>query len=118
MTTECPIDIEINGTKYQRKDTIPEPGDAEMFGGYANLIGRNVFVRTVTFHYTGKLRAVYAHELVLDQAAWIADSGRFADALKNGSLNEVEPYPDQVIINRDTVTDICLWPTKLPRDQK
>lgn len=45
-------------------------------------VGKNYFIRTVTHHHTGKLVAVYDHELVLENAAWIADDGRLSDALK------------------------------------
>jgi hypothetical protein len=82
-------------------------------------IGENYFIRTVTFHYTGKLTAVYAQELVLEDAAWIADDGRFADSLDKGSFNEVEPYPvGQVIIGRGSVIDATTVTFPLPRKQK
>lgn len=86
---------------------------------YTGLIGKNVFIRTVTHHYTGALVSVYPQELVLRDAAWIADDGRFADALKTGTLNEVEPFPDgERIIGRGAILDAGLWPHKLPREQK
>jgi hypothetical protein len=83
-------------------------------------IGEAYFIRTVTFHYTGKLVAVWPKELVLEEAAWIADDGRFADALESGEFNEVEPYPmkARVIINRDVIVDAIVWKKPLPRKQK
>jgi hypothetical protein len=71
------------------------------------VIGSPYFIRTVTFHYTGRLVMVTDQELVLEDAAWIADSGRFADALKTGEYEEVEPYPDgkRIIIGRAMVVD-------------
>ena len=39
-------------------------------------IGANYFIRTVTHHHTGKLVQVTSQELVLVDAAWIADDGR------------------------------------------
>ena len=81
-------------------------------------IGRNYIVRTVTFHYTGKLKAIWDGWLVLSDAAWVADSGRWANALKDGTLNEVEPYVSEVVINRAAVVDVTLWAHDLPRHQK
>ena len=86
---------------------------------YDDLIGNAIFVRTVTMHDTGVLMRVTEKELVLTDCAWIADSGRFHKALAKGELNEVEPYPDgEVIINRDSLLDICAWDFALPRVAK
>lgn len=70
-------------------------------------IGKVYFIRTVTYHLTGRLKSVYKHELVLTEAAWIADSGRFADALKNEKFEEVEPFPSgrPVIVGRGAIID-------------
>lgn len=82
-------------------------------------IGKNYFIRTVTHHYTGRLEAVYPNELLLSSAAWIADDGRFADAVASVSFSEVEPYPSgkDVIIGRGAILDAVEIET-LPTDQK
>ena len=83
-------------------------------------VGANYFIRTVTHHYTGKLIAVYPTELVLVDAAWIADDGRFTQAVGSGAFNEVEPFPDgkEVIVGRGSVIDAVEIPFALPRSQK
>lgn len=81
-------------------------------------IGKNYIVRTVTFHYTGRLKAIPDGWLVLSDAAWVADSGRWADALAKGTLNEVEPYVSEVCINRAAIVDVTAWTHDLPRAQK
>ena len=82
-------------------------------------IGANYFIRTVTHHITGKLVEVGPHELVLLSAAWIADDGRFADALKAGTFAEIEPFPDgRVIVGRGSIIDDCIFNHTLPRSQK
>lgn len=81
-------------------------------------IGTNYFIRTVTHHYTGRLEAVYAKELVLSECAWIADDGRFHNALARGELNEVEPMLGNVIIGRGSIIDASVWAHKLPREVK
>ena len=81
-------------------------------------IGKNYFVRTVTHYLTGRVLRVTQQEIVVEDAAWIADTGRFADAIKNASFDEVEPYPDgQVIIGRGAVID-AVQIAELPKAQK
>lgn len=83
-------------------------------------VGKNYFIRTVTHHYTGRMVAVFEHELVLEDAAWIADDGRFTQAVERIEFDEVEPYPDgrQVIIGRGAVLDAMVFIEDLPRKQK
>ena len=83
-----------------------------------DLVGRNVFVRAVTHYYTGKLAMVDGAFLVLENAAWIADTGRFATALATGKLNEVEPYPGPCLVSLGAVVDISPWDHELPREQQ
>ena len=81
-------------------------------------IGKNYLIRTVTMIDTGKLVAVTAQELVLESAAWIADTGRFSNCLQSCNFNEVEPFPEgRLILGRGSVIDAIQIP-KLPRDQK
>ena len=79
-------------------------------------IGKNYLIRTVTMIDTGKLIAVGEQEIVLESASWVADTGRFADALVRCEFNEVEPFPaGKVIIGRGSVIDavqIVMLPTK------
>ncbi len=83
-----------------------------------SYIGKNVFVRTVTHHYTGALAAADEQYLQLDDAAWIADDGRFATALSTGTLSEIEPYPGTCLLGVGAVLDISEWTHDLPRTQK
>lgn len=81
-------------------------------------VGSNYFIRTVTMYYTGKLESVHDHELVLSSAAWIADTGRYYDALKSGEFSEVEPIVGPAIIGRGSIIDVVQWPNRLPAVQK
>jgi hypothetical protein len=56
-------------------------------------VGNNVIIRMVTMIQTGHIEALTDLEVVLSDAAWVADTGRFHNALVSGSLNEVEPFP-------------------------
>lgn len=69
-------------------------------------IGKNYLIRTVTMIDIGRLVAVTPTELVLTDAAWVADTGRFSECLKTGNYSEVEPFPDgRVIVGRGSVID-------------
>lgn len=82
-------------------------------------VGKPYFIRTVTHHYTGRLKKVTTNELLLENACWIADDGRFYNALKDGELKEIEPFPDgDVVIGRGAVLDACEWLHDLPGKQK
>lgn len=82
-------------------------------------IGQAYLIRTVTHIQTGRLMAVHRQELVIEDAAWIADTGRFMQALKDGALGEVEPFPDgPVIIGRAAIIDVAKFQHALPRSQK
>ncbi len=81
-------------------------------------IGKNYLIRTVTMIQTGKLVAVTNQELVLEDAAWIADTGRFSECLKSGEFNEVEPFLNKIIIGRGSVIDATEFTHSLPRQVK
>jgi hypothetical protein len=97
-----------------------------LFGGGAGKtrddsaweIGKVYLIRTVTMIDTGRLVAVTEHELVLEDAAWIADTGRFAQAVEKADFGEVEPFPSgKVIIGRGSVID-AVQIALAPRSQK
>ena len=93
-------------------------GPGESLGRWQ--VGKNYFIRTVTHHLTGTLIAVTAKELWLKDAAWIADDGRFMQAIKDGVLNEIEPFPDgaEIPVGRGALIDAVEWKHALPRVQK
>ena len=80
-------------------------------------VGQSYFIRTVTYHLTGRVREIVGNFLVMDDAAWIADSGRFSQAIKTGSFKEVEPV-ETMIVNMDSITDASPWSLPLPRETK
>lgn len=79
-------------------------------------VGSRVIIRTVSYHYTGVvLEILDTGDILLDDAAWIADSGRWADALATGRLSEVEPYPGPCLVMRGAICDVAPWAHALPR---
>lgn len=81
-------------------------------------VGKNYVIRTVTMIQTGRLIEVTNDELVLEDAAWIADTGRWMNFLKDGKISEVEPFQDPIIVGRHSIIDATEWRHKLPREQK
>lgn len=87
-----------------------------------DLVGRSWFFRTVTYHIVGRVVRLLGTEdckliIVLESASWVADSGRFMNAIEDGTLSEVEPL-GQWCVNMDTVTDFGPWRHPLPMEQK
>lgn len=81
-----------------------------------DMVGEKYFFRTVTYHMTGRVKKVIGSIIELENAAWIADSGRFMNAIKEGKLNEVEPV-GRAYINIQTVVDFFPWKHALPEKQ-
>lgn len=80
-------------------------------------VGSAWFLRTVTYHLIGKVEAQKEGFLVLSGASWVADSGRFMQAIKSGALVEVEPVGDAVV-NMAAITDAFPWTHALPKAQQ
>lgn len=92
----------------------PKPNDQGCW-----RVGKNYFIRTVTHHHTGELVAVGTFEIVLRNAAWIADDGRLTQALEKSEFNEVEMFPvdSLVLIGRGSIIDAVEINT-IPKSQK
>lgn len=85
-----------------------------------NFTGETVFIRTYTYHYTGRVVLHSSDWIVLEDAAWVAESGRWGEAMVEGKLDEVEVYPDgrQVFICMSSIVEVTQWPHGLPRESK
>ena len=109
--------IQISEETYEKiKDQLMEEEVHEIHG-FSDMIGHCYFFRTVTYHLVGQVRKQIGSFLELYNASWVADSGRFMNAIKDGKLNEVEPV-GVAYINLQSVTDFFPWKHKLPKDQK
>lgn len=107
--------IQVSEETYELiKDQLKDGID---ISGLDDLVGNKFFFRTVTYHLVGKVTKRIGNILQLETASWIASSGRFMQAIKNGTLDEVEPV-GTAFINLDTVTDFFPWTHKLPTEQK
>ena len=74
-----------------------------------------VFIRTVTHYLVGRIVEVFPTELVIEDAAWVASTGRFHEAMSKGVLDEVEPFPSgRVVVGRGAIIDCIAWTGDLP----
>ena len=105
-------------TPRQIKDIFSRANGGGFVKAHPFKVGENYLIRTVKMTLVGRLDAVHDAEFVLSSASWVADTGRFYDALKTGSLNEVEPLMDDVIVGRGSLTDATIWTNALPKEQK
>ena len=109
--------IEVSEETYERiKEQLGEEERLDV-NSYDDLIGKKLFIRTVTYHLVGKVANLFNKFLKLEKASWVADSGRFSNAIKEGKLDEVEPV-GEVFVNVDAITDFFPWKHDLPKNQK
>ncbi len=109
--------IEVSDETYEKIKDQLNVDEQQDIGSIEEMVGSAFFFRTVTFHIIGKVEGYFGRILRLSNASWVADSGRFMDAILTGKLNEVEPL-GQWYVNLDTVTDFGPWTHDLPKDQK
>ena len=107
--------LELICTLVSEKEDSPSPTDGKT---HSFKIGKAYLIRTVTMMYTGRVVTVTDFDIQLEDAAWIADSGRFYNALNTGGLDEVEPYPRGCFVTKQGIIDYSEWIHDLPGDVK
>lgn len=108
--------IEVSDETWDKiKDQVGQ--DFKEISSYEDLVGEKLFFRTVTYHLVGEVKKIVGRFAYLKNASWVADSGRFMGAIKDGTLSEVEPVGD-AFVNLDSVVDFFPWKHKLPTEQK
>lgn len=111
-------EVNINGTKYIQEGELTKTYKIiEQENHIPFEIDEDYFIRTVTYHLIGKVKKVCGKFLILGNASWVADSGRFMGAIKDGVLDEVEPV-GVAYVNIDSIVDAFPWDHKLPKEQK
>ena len=103
-----PNTLMVNDVRFVREDSIPKQVSYTPTKNGAWETGKRYLVRTVTMILHGLLVGIDDKELVLTQAAWIADTGRFSNFVcGTGDPNEVEPFPQDklVIVGRGALID-------------
>ncbi len=109
--------IEISEETYQKIKNQLADNEIIEINEMADMIGKCFYFRTVTYHQVGRVVKIIGDFAQLEDASWIADSGRFTQAIKNGILNEVEPI-GTMFANLKAMSDFIPWVHDLPKDQK
>ena len=81
-------------------------------------IGEKYLFRTVTHIEVGRVKRIIGQFVELEDASWIADTGRYHDCLVNGTFSEIEPYPLYTGVNTQSLINYAPWPHDLPKEQK
>jgi len=110
--------IEVSDETYEKiKSQLGENSFKEI-KQLSDMVGQCFFFRAITYHMVGKVTKIVSSSIIeLETASWVADSGRFHQAIKNGTLKEVEPV-GKAFLNLDTVVDFFPWTHPLPTQQK
>jgi ribosomal protein S19E (S16A) len=79
--------------------------------GVDSLLNKKVFIRTITQYFTGELVGFDNLFLHLKKASWIAETDQWSKCVKDGALNEAEPYaPDTTVyISIASLIDMFEW---------
>lgn len=101
------IQVELTQDQYNQLQGLLEKDSAKI-SLITDLVGQNVFLRTVTYHALGTVKQVVGNFVELENASWVADSGRFNEFLKGASPNENEPITGRFFVNLDTVVDFTV----------
>ncbi len=73
-------------------------------------IGQCYFIKTVSDYYVGRLERLTHDWMVLSDASWIPDTGRFNEFLRTGRPQECEPMAHGAVISIGAITAISPWP--------
>jgi len=100
----------------------PKVSPDHIMGSVAEMIGCKWFIRTVTYHCVGRVMGIIDADnehrtLALAEASWVADSGRFMQCIKDGTLSEVEPV-GTMYVKMSAMVDFFPWNHALPTEQK
>lgn len=101
-----PKTLMIDDVKYVRADSVQSiklpDGDFPPWE-----IGKSYHIETVTKYFTGILLMVTYQELLIGEASWVCDTGRFNEYVSGSNPIENEPFSREtpVIIGRGSVVD-------------
>lgn len=96
------------------KDQIKElEGEVKEVTGLEDLVGEKLFIRTVTYHWVGRVKKLIGNFVELEDASCVFSSGDLGEAFKNGKLDETE-YVGRHFVNLQAVSDFTPWNHKLP----
>jgi hypothetical protein len=84
------------------------------------VVGKAYLIRTVTQINVGVVVSATKDIIVLKDASWLGDTGRFSDCLTKGEsiFKEIEKFPTFVIMHTGSFIDAAPWNHALPTATK
>jgi len=108
--------IEVSDETFELIKDKLAPEESIDISSIDELVGKKIFVRTVTYHLLGEVTKIGGNLVFLKNASWVADSKRFSDFIKNGPSDSVEiEYLGDWFFNIQSLTDGGFWKHKLPK---
>ena len=81
-------------------------------------VGDAWFIRTVTFHFVGRVAEITELGLVLEESSHVGwPAARFKEVVMDGKINDTEPLPDGTFVAFGAITDAEPWGHSLSRVQ-
>jgi ribosomal protein S19E (S16A) len=65
----------------------------------------------------GRLKGINQQEILIEDAAWIPETERWADFVSTGAHKEAEPYTKPVVLNRGAMLDITEIPSLITKQR-
>ena len=81
-------------------------------------VGDKVFIRTLTYHYIGRVIEETPAYIKLGAVVWVADSGQFTKTIQEGSLSEIEIIDVDTYIMKSNIVDVIEWRHPIPTQRK
>ena len=98
--------IEITKEQYEKVKHLIEKEERK-YESLEDMKGGIVFIRTVTHYYVGRIKNITGQFIHLEDACWIADTGRLADFMKGTPASGLETEPmGETFINIDSIIDV------------
>src|SRR5258708_6790348 len=95
--------------KKSARAKMKKPSGSLPFG-----IGDAILIRTVTMIQLGRVKDIGADFFTMEDGGWVADTGRFAAMLVNGTVEEFERAPSWFLVGRGAIVDVYPWVHKIP----
>ena len=81
-------------------------------------VGDKVFIRTLTYHYIGRVVEETPEYILLGATVWVADSGLFTKTIQDGLLSEIEIIGVNTFIMKSNIVDVIEWRHPIPTQRK